>query len=125
MLNLKHTPGPWESLNGNIFAPIEHLNGDIFIPAENYDDEDLEIFSNTLIKNLMAGKGSIYAKKAKVQENANGLLVACAPEMIEVLIETIKSVDNYKKGKDFSLNVEKIIRVIEKATGLPIEEIIK
>ena len=102
---LKHTPGPWNDSDGY---------GDIIHGPNSEHIADVRGFG------------------AKLPMDANGRVIAAAPEMLECLIESCYFQHKiYVKDKNdkiglriFTDMLEKEIKIIEKATGLKIEELI-
>ncbi len=108
MKNLKFTPGPWTP---NFKPKHEH------IVIENELNEYICV--------LPLNKSSMLDK-----ENANALLIAAAPEMLKALIDNDELFCNicvhfnpqHKNCKSCDDRDERI-KIIEKATGLKIDEI--
>jgi len=95
MGKLKHTPGPWEKRS------IPKCKRAIY----RKDKKGLCI-SLVLGDNL------------KEQADANARLIVAAPEMIEALIKIYMHSDLYPIDSDY------VINLIEKATGMSIEEVL-
>ena len=105
MNKLKHTPGPWKELfNGN-YWDIKCL-GD--------DDGDINTY-NPNIAYCMDNKN--YEHTAHHSE-FNARLIAAAPDMLEALIKI------YNNGNINGFEYVIIEEVIERATGLKIEEVL-
>jgi hypothetical protein len=105
MIKLKHTPGPWKASVNN--------NGNIWIHSDNVS--------------FIAG---VMGPHERRQINPNARLIAAAPEMLEALINLYKQIEDsdywwmqYPERGGF--DQEKIEQLIEKVTGLPIEEVLK
>ena len=106
MKKLKHTPGPWSY---TILGP--HRNNKEVLAIEINYGKDGECIADT------------------VYEEADARLIAAAPDMLDTLIAQYRGIchvcaegcscDGMCAGK------EVLRTVIEKATGLKIEEIIK
>lgn len=108
MSNLKHTPGPWkieEHDDGYLQIETDYKNG----------------LNDVIICNGIYRSGGICDKK-------NARLIAAAPEMLKALINLVKQLDDL--GGD-GLTLENEMKfthyagIIERATGLPIEEVLK
>lgn len=108
MKDLKHTKGPWKT---------------------GFNDVPGEDIITSVNNNFIAVVP--VTKEAK----ANGRLIAAAPEMLECLIQGLKSniekgckkcVSNFRDDYCIDSNCSKMrkVKTIEKATGLKIEEII-
>ncbi len=99
-MSLKHTPGPWEIDDLNIYSKLKRWICDLpWLP--NLNDE--------------AGK-------------ANARLIAAAPEMLQIIIELLKDcINQYPpiRKKTWQQYYKDEISVIEKATGKKIDEVIK
>ena len=99
MIKLKHTPGPWQ----------------YEITDETPNRLDI------IIQASVGGKDIGWNYTIPDGEGeANARLIAAAPEMLEALIDAYLIFD----GLNFE-GVGNIKESIEKATGLPIEEILK
>ena len=91
--------------------------------VDGTDDANLE----NIISDLEKKQEEILTEE-EIQSNAR--LIAAAPEMLEVLIDEYKNMCNYcnegcvNKEKIWKCGV-KIKDIIEKATGLKIEEVLK
>lgn len=98
MSKLKHTPGPWES-------------GIKYIPYE-YD------FCYVRIPN-----GTTISISPALENEANARLIAAAPEMLDALIYFVKRVreGSIRSQKTYHMYID----IIEKATGMTIEEVLK
>lgn len=117
---MKHTPGPWKVSE----KYSEHngvINSDGFDIAEV---QHIQINENTPENKHWSESEKYHHEISDEEQSANALLIAAAPEMLEVLILELK---NY-----FVLPVEsrvytlsKLRGVVEKATGLKIEEVLK
>lgn len=105
MSNLKHTPGPWRYEK---FSPVDTAL-DIVIESEG-----------------VAIIGWIYRNK-----EADAHLIAAAPEMLEALIELVEISNKYHGDADNTrlftraLITGVVMGIIESATGMPIEEVLK
>ena len=112
MSKLNHTPGPWKSCQTE--------------PVETELDIVLETNTSTL--------GWVYSYKNGA---SNARLIAASPDMLDALIEAYKfyreAIVDYGPC-DHAVNIcicpiirqtEKIQEIIESATGLPIEEVLK
>lgn len=117
MSELRHTPGPWETekVAENSLSIIDSEGSEI---VSTYNDDD--IISNVDINNAR--------------------LISVAPEMLDEAINDVKSAikvwdanwedcsgDNWRdicRSKCLEANNRKV-KLIEKATGLPIEEVLK
>jgi len=102
-MELKHTPRPWEK--DHIKSISKHKNDNTPTVADNLTLEELE---------------------------ANGRLIASASEMLEMMINSFKQTkiivgDNYINliKMDEKSDAYKMLKLIEKATGFPIEEVLK
>lgn len=101
---MKHTPGPWVLVKN---------------PKTNWYD--------LRIVEAEWSFGGIYGENAE----ANACLIAAAPEMLECLIRAYKDMDNidsvcFLAGvHSFDLMRTDLKQIIEKATGMTIEEVMK
>lgn len=100
MLNLKHSPGPWEATKGHIGSKIAD-----FVRTDKKFYDGMHIHNGEKVFGI-----------STPESEANARLIAAAPEMLETLIKLYKGDDMFKGT---------LQNLIEKATGLPIEEIIK
>ena len=104
MSKLKHTPGPWE-IKQDDRGYFENI-GPLSMGFTHADDVWLDI------------------------AESDARLIAAAPEMLEALIIEAKNqvirIPSIKNIDEFVKNVgkTKIMQIIEKATGLTIEEIL-
>ena len=102
-MKLKHTPAPWKAVfNGNYWD----------IKCQCDSDDDIGKYS----PNIAYCINNEYYEHTKEHSETNARLIAAAPEMIEILIKTVKYYPEFK------LSFKKII---EKVTGLKIEEELK
>ena len=105
MSNLKHTPAPWR------------------IERDGWNSCHIMKADTT----IWIAETSLYYDSAE----ANARLISCAPEMLEVLINEYKNMCEYCGIEDCEVKDNdkrcgsKMKEVIEKATGLKIEEAIK
>ena len=105
-MKLKHTPGPWKAVK----------------------TEDVESRLDILIQS----EDNIIIGWAYRDETENARLIAAAPEMLEALKNWNKSFGDSLRFQDYHVNVFDALnkryieskKIIEKATGLPIEEVI-
>jgi hypothetical protein len=99
MNKLKHTPGKWT---------IGHKWNDcIDLTHKNADDDFI----------------SIYGKKEEMEANAR--LIIAAPEMLDCLINVYEcQFDSGKTLANLNSAIRKSKKMIEKATGQKIEEVI-
>jgi hypothetical protein len=126
-MELKYTSGPWEKDHGMSEGHIKSI-------SKNENDN----YTPTVCryKNLYAGDFTVADILTTEEQEANGLLIAAAPEMLEALIDVCKrfpmvddevefkmSSSEFRESKYLSKN--KFHAIIEKATGLKIEEILK
>lgn len=107
MTELKHTKGPWKILTRKNEYSVEI----------GIDDNDplCKVFGADFTKLIDSN-------------NANALLISCAPEMLGMLIETYIQNDHWGNGNYHKWSQEtndKVKDIIEKATGLKIEEVLK
>ena len=115
MSKLKHTPGKWESHGTMRIADPEciqvfpHRTGGSF-----------EIEAITIVVRY-GHDDDVYI--ASVDCEANARLIAAAPDMLEALIEYMAW--GAKTQSDRDVLEDGFKRVIESATGLPIEEVLK
>lgn len=115
MSKLKHTPGPWK-----------------------YDDDPLRMrihseFDHDIVCHMVGNSASSMIQKREIK-NANARLIAAAPEMIEVLINSIKEspmldgaigyLISVKNNEQLNPKLRRKIDIIERATGLTIEEVL-
>ena len=115
MKKLNYTPGPWEikgpSKNANPTRCNDYaIIKDGFIIAETFYQVDTNEFRNS---------------------EANAQLMAAAPEMLKCLIDADKLIcdlcvrlNPHHKECNFCDEREYRIKIIEKATGLKIEEVL-
>lgn len=101
MGNLKHTKGEWR-IEENCWA-----DNHVAINGDNWD-----CFAMVVTK--MDGA---LEKEKSIEGEANARLIAAAPEMLECLIEIYKNSAYHQHNP-------KTIKLIEKATGLSIEEVL-
>lgn len=101
MSNLKHTPGPWKIDEYGVLCSATPINGDFYPP-------------------IAIGSGYITASftgnKETEMSRANTRLCVAAPEMLKVLIDTYEDIGDTDGS---------IAAVIEKATGMKIEEVLE
>ena len=104
MSKLKHTPGPW--------IISDDVDFDSFISGPTGKFENVICSSPRSYK-----RGKNGCKNYKPWHD-NKLLIAAAPEMLEALIMI------YKVWHEDSILISSVKAIIEKATGLTIEEIL-
>ena len=104
-MNLKHTRGPWK-IGYNDESGPELITGN--------DD-----FVATVVQDT--GYSDIAFSELSDEEQANARLIASAPEMLEALMTLYKESEPQETESPF-FKCE-IIPVIEKATGLTIEDL--
>jgi len=95
MKKLKHTRGPWKVA---------------------YQDKNIVVMPEKANKK---GTGNQYCECAGGNHDNNARLISCAPEMLEALIFMIKH--NQDLCEDCRIDA---VKLIEKATGMKIEEVI-
>lgn len=93
MIELKHTPKPWDE------------NG-LYVILRYADKHDMDFEKSE--------ENMPYSRE-------DAKLIAAAPEMLEALMETYKVL----KNKHLYATSEILRNIIEKATGLKIEEVLK
>ena len=116
MNKLQHTPGPWESAGG--------------------DDSSYEINigeSTAFIARYDKNTGAMVFSRDEMEANAR--LIAAAPEMLDTLLREYELFKNiYDMGllmlgtqmqEKFERSLEIKKSAIERATGLPIEEVLR
>jgi hypothetical protein len=100
----KHTPGPWRH-EGTFDSVVRGADNSYVAVSSGYQ------------------KGGWVSLT-----QANARLIAAAPEMLEALIEAYKinnhwGANNYHKWSDSF--EETVVKIIERATGLSIEEVVE
>ena len=108
MLNLKHSPGVWYHSETGVLAWPMGIG------------KCIKIINNTLIDNLVNENIDFNRKDMQAQENANVLLIAEAPKMLNFLIKAFPLLE----AMNFE-DIDLLQLTLENATDLPIEEIIK
>jgi len=121
MSKLKHTPGPWEKDHGNTIHHIKSVQGESNSPTVCRYNDQYRDGGNMIVADSLSDE----------EKEANGLLIAAAPEMLEALIfaykSHVKACFDVCSNKDcsnciHSENETKLRLAIEKATGLSIKE---
>ena len=102
-MKFKHTPGPWEPAGSTIRTTRSSFGGGYFVVDCSRSWAGNE-FSND-----------------EGEAEANALLIAAAPEMLEMLIEVIKK--RYGQVEEYSFG--KLTDIIKRATGMSIDEVMK
>lgn len=103
-MKLKHTPGPWKS-----FYKIKYDEWHVAIPDRK---------SNMLWPLFKDGVPGDFIE----EREANARLIASAPEMLNLFFELFNDLECWREIQyDYRL---KIVKVIEKATGMIIEDVI-
>ena len=100
---LKHTPGPWEVQEKCAYGydiRSDYDSGFIWVSVAEGPHDSSNGWPN------------------ESQSKANARLIAAAPEMIEALIYS------YRLIKSTGLSIPQISEIIERATGLSIEEVL-
>jgi len=106
-MKLKHTPGPWESVDCDTKSEGKRIfAGSKYIGFIGNSDDDIGTSEN------------------------NARLIAAAPEMLEALIKEARNQVTRLREKsinDFVSHIgkTKLMTIIESATGLSIEEVLK
>ena len=112
MSNLKHTPGKWGPVYG-------HISGD----AKGVQAES----DGQIGKNIVNFRG--ISRPYSEEGRANARLIAAAPEMLEALIDihgvlcTTARLQDWH-DENFRATIGNAQAVIEKATGMNIEEVL-
>lgn len=101
MSKLKHTPGPWAWREGDRYIRIRDEESE----KVGYWNESQKIAETYYVNN-------------SEETISNNLLIAAAPEMLEALIKI------YNNGNINGFEYVIIEEVIERATGLKIEEVL-
>jgi len=81
--------------------------------GENYNNKWIEIYCDKKNKSVSEAKG--YGRIKVSEMKANAKLIACAPEMLEMLVRVIKEHKTDTKSWSTILEVEQLIK---KATEL-------
>jgi hypothetical protein len=108
--NLKHTKGPWEVYEDDFRCH----NG---------------IESQSAGTSIVVFGEEIGVRGETIEEQkANTRLISCAPEMLDALIMAYRSLINERKaqnGRGYHYTIETLGNIIERATGMTIEEVSK
>jgi hypothetical protein len=116
MSKLQHTSGPWF---------YDHNVSQIYSQGGNgrYNDIPENYMANEWNNVCCVDDFFNYKTREYLYERqkANARLIAAAPEMLEALIEFLKF-NGAQNTEEYQL---KVLKLIEKATGLSIEEILK
>jgi hypothetical protein len=106
---LKHTPGPWTYFKEK--QEIDVMNMTIFFDTVQFKE-------NGISENLVRLNDD--------NSEANARLIAAAPEMLECLIEICTYLQTNKLNSILPTSGyhKNMINIIEKATGLTIEEVL-
>ena len=83
-MNAKHTPGPWVVSDGNIVISDSHNT--VAVPWDALGRRGRNYWD--------AGYGHISSRVTEVEAIANARLIACAPEMLEVLRELLPLIES-------------------------------
>jgi hypothetical protein len=110
MSKLKHTPGPWK--------------------IDPEDNDELIIFQEDSDTYEFIAEINPHSCKEKEHTMANACLIAAAPEMLDALIQSFKLIfeqwDNGDLNTEcYELFLNNAQKIIEKATGQKIEDLIK
>jgi len=112
MNKLKHTPGPWKFSQG--FIGSRHC---MFVSCDPYKYDGMHIHN-----------GEKMGEKTDESE-ANARLIASAPEILESLILEYKFIKEWASAalpeKIFDDLMITKLKVIEKATGMSIDEVLQ
>ena len=106
MSKLKHTQGPW--------VISDEVDFDSFISGSTGK------FENVICSSPRSYKRGKNGCKNYAPWHDNKLLIAAAPEMLEALIELYK----WLYSKEYYQTAEILKELIEKATGMSIEEVL-
>jgi hypothetical protein len=128
MIKFKHTPGPWgydktHEKSLNYWYVITHNDG--YGPIVDVGGTDLN--------GQIAEAKHLITDKKEIEANAR--LIAAAPEMLDWILKRItlenERIENlYNRDKlnqiiaKIEINEKEGLNLIEKATGLPIEEVL-
>ena len=117
MSKLKHTPGPWAWQEGDRYIRIRDEESE----KVGYWNESQKIAETYYVNN-------------DEETISNNLIIAAAPEMLEVLINSIKEspmldgaigyLISVKNNEQLNPKLRRKIDIIERATGLKIEEVL-
>jgi len=104
MSNLNHTPGPWSSFNDKNGFTID--------------------FSDSKVYKVICQRNEMVNFK---EQSANARLISCAPEMLDLSIQIYNYLDPEQSHNMINDEIfrERLGLIIEKATGLKIEEVLK
>ena len=106
-MKLQHTPGPWV-FTGSMHKKAYLVNGgDKYICSvwDHLREDD---------------NGHPIDMDKEMQSNAR--LIAAAPEMLEELTTIFKGMNEYDRGGMDDYSITRLKELIEKATGMSIEE---
>lgn len=114
MKNKRHTPGPWRILPEECDRPYIRVRGTM-------------CGGRFKVANVLTPVYEGVPEREADETRANACLIAAAPEMLEALVYLLRVTDPYRTGgmqhqrEAFSISVA----IIEKATGMKIEEVLK
>ena len=93
MSNFKGTKGKW------FFVKNDYYN-EIISENNHYDNSGKRMRISTLIHEIQED-GRVVSCNFSEEDNANAKLIACAPEMLEMLelLTSVYSADNIEKAK--------------------------
>ncbi len=104
-MKLKYTPGPWG------------------LWKNNGKPEDQPAFPSVVIEGTHQLIADLFGDSITVTANAQ--LISTAPRMLEALIDNYKALNAITSFGAIKPFIERTKQVIEKATGLSIEEILE
>jgi hypothetical protein len=116
MSKLQHTPGPWLINESDDYTILIRAPWSENVKPEIHDGYGSYLGIH-ICETRHQGDNPCVSKKTAL---ANARLIAAAPEMLEALIFEAKISQNDICGISIRL-----IKIIEKATGMSIEEILK
>ena len=117
MSELKHTPSPWKILPEEVGRNYIRIRGTV-------------LGGKYKIANILHAEGDFghFHDKEAEEVRANARLIATAPEMLEFMINKLKSdyeEDTLRGSHLYSLLNIDMIKLVQRVTGKKIEEVLK